>query len=123
MTVNKVDQRESIVIPQFYGVVFLKNERVVNALGNSFEELKSHIKSVAARYGEPVSRGYLDETENLISYTEAMNPHDLEEKVSRYTSLGLVNGIDFVLTSQFTGVISKEPCDWLMVNSPYAYYV
>lgn len=118
-----MDQRERIVIPQFYGVVFLKNERVMNALGNTFEELKNHIKTVAARYGEPVLRGDLDETENLISYTEAMNPHDSEEKVSRYISLGLIKGTDFVLTSQFTGVISNDPCDWLEMDKPYLYYI
>lgn len=93
----------SIFIPAFLGIVVKKNDRTRPFVLREAEFLKKRVIDKNIQFNED---------EFLIGFSVAMDGNDLKNSIEDLQRDGAVEGVDFVATSSFEGVIGSLPI-WL----------
>lgn len=91
----------AVTLPNRYGVVLRKSERTAASINRL-----SHWRAQA---------GFMSEDEQLIAFSVASNPRDLQDESKVLREEGCTPGVDFVLTSREDGVVGPLPT-WLTVS-------
>jgi len=107
----------AIETPAFFGSIARKNERTCAYIEQRRARLMSAFRQNDPNATVEDTDRFLMHDEFLFAFSVAMNGDNLAQAIEEIERAGCVRGVDFVVTSQFNGVLDKPLPNWLSVEN------